>query len=186
LGDILNYRGNSHRGEPPAWAVVIVHSGTEEMAERAFRHAGHRVCIVWRRELRWPHGQEKTPGIVLVPAWPGYVFVQDWAGWPRETVTGAIGLMERQGERVELTTADIAQFVEWSVEGQLDDGRIAAFRRRRRIDLSVGDRVAFTRLGRRFEGKVERLSKNGQALVRELLQGWPIELDAAALEKATA
>jgi len=167
----------------PAWVVVIAHVGTEESVERGLRNAGYRVRLPMRRELRWPHGTGRAPRAVLAPAWPGYVFVQDWRGWPQETVTGAIGLMRRDGFNVELPTADILEFDAWEAAGVFDDARLPQLRRRCRVDLAVGDTVSFHVAGRIAQGRIERLSRSGQAFVREVETGWVATLDAATLEK---
>jgi len=170
----------------PPWVVVVTKPAAEEAAERSLRHAGYRVYLPRYRRPMWPHGETRRPTYVMRPVFERLVFVQDWRGWPKVSITGAIGLMPSRPGIAKLSDADIATIMErersgdFDMVGPLGDGSHA------RGDLAPGDLVEFAEYGAKIMGVLEELSPNGKAVVWAMIFNRVVrtEVEAAGLQKA--
>ena len=167
----------------PPWVVVVTKAAAEDVAERALRQAGYRVYLPRYRRPMWPHGVARRPTILMSPLFSGLVFVQDWRGWPKLSITGATGLMQAHPGIAKLSDADIALIMQRERAGDFDlveprgDGS----------DLRPGDAVEFeTSLGAKIMGVLEELSPNGKAIVSAMIFGRLVrtEVGAGSIQKA--
>lgn len=156
-------------GVAPAWVIVITKPSAEEVAERSLRQAGFRVYLPrYRREMR-PHGTARRGKPSMRPLFAGYLFVQDWHGWPDEVINGTAGLMKSAGRNVEISEHDIAHIWDREKAGRFDEAPPPRARRAKRDDLSIGDNVEIELLGVRVLGVLDDLSESGKAVVRALM-----------------
>lgn len=146
----------------PAWVIVVTKPLAEEAAERSLRQAGYRVYLPRYRKLLLPHGVDRKSNHTMRPLFERLVFVQDWRGWPKSSITGAIGLMPSRPGIAKLSDADVAIIMERERAGEFDMVGPHGIRG----DLEPGDKVEFeTAFGAKIMGVLEELSPNGKAVV---------------------
>lgn len=169
----------------PPWVIVVTKPAAEEAAERSLRQAGYRVYLPRYRRLLLPHGSGRSPSSAMRPLFARMVFVQDWRGWPKMSITGAVGLMQSRPGTAQISDADVALIMERERAGDFD---VAAPRGEGllRDDLTIGDDVEFEAFGSKIIGVLEDLSPNGKAIVAALLFGRMVrtEVGAGGLRKA--
>lgn len=145
----------------------------EEQAERSLRQAGYRVYLPrYRKMLRGHHrpGWRAAGALSMRPAFTGYLFVQDWSGWPLTPVNGIIGLMMDGNSRPQaMSTADIDEIRVKEWEGRFDESAPPAHRKEKRTDLNPGDEVEFVLHGERIIGILDGLSDNGKAIIKAMM-----------------
>jgi hypothetical protein len=149
----------------PQWVIVETKPQAEELAERQFRSAGYRAYFPRYRKLLLPHGVDRPSISVMRPLFARLVFVQDWRGWPKISIGGAVGLMAARPGNAKLADADVALIMERERVGDFDmvgprgDGRA-------RGDLMPGDKVELEAgFGTRIMGVLDELSPNGKAVI---------------------
>lgn len=153
----------------PSWVVVITKPMAEEIAERSLRQAGFRVYLPrYRKEMR-PHGSARRGKPSMRPLFAGYLFVQDWNGWPDDPINGTIGLMKSAARNVEIAETDIVRIIDSERAGEFDEMPSPRSRRAKRTDLTVGDTVEMDLLGVRVLGVLDDLSESGKAIVRAMM-----------------
>lgn len=172
---------------PPAWVVIVTKPNAEAIAERSLRQAGYRVYLPLMRRRVYPAGRRNICLPRMVPLLPGYLFVQDWHGWPnaRQVVISGVNqlLRDRGGRVLEITDGDVDHLR----EAELDFDEAWPHRRGRpRKDLSPDDNVRFTLGGEMLLGRLVRLTPNGRAIIRHMLFGREVESDIDAEELAKA
>lgn len=174
------------------WVIVKVRPGAEEVAERNLRQEGYRAYLPRYRKMLRPRGEARKGQPSMRPAFPGYLFVQDWRGWPERPITGVIGLMMRAGGGNRpryMSGEDVDLIHKREMEGAFDDERSPIHNRARRRDLSVGDTVEYEWHGERVLAVLAGLTDAGKAILRDILfAGKPVliprlTVDADELEK---
>lgn len=155
------------------WVIVMTKSSAEEQAERSLRQAGYRVYLPRYRKMLRGHrvaGWRATAALSMRPAFQGYLFVQDWSGWPLIPINGIVGLMmDGSNTPQTMTTADIDKIRVKEWEGSFDEMPPPAHRKARRDDLKVGAEVEFAFHGERIIGVLDGLSNNGKAIIRAMM-----------------
>jgi hypothetical protein len=106
--------------------------------------------------------------LALRPQWPGYLFAQDWRGWPERHVDGEPRLLKCAGEVVQIPNADVTSIMAGEFGGAFDP---AAKVKQRRTDIAPGDTVAFDLVERQIQGVLAELSDDGRAVVRAMMLG---------------
>lgn len=153
----------------PAWTIVICKSSQEEAAERSMRQAGYRVYLPrYRKEMR-PHGNTRRGTPSMRPLFTGYLFVQDWNGWPEMSISGVSGLLKTASSNVLLQDADVMVIWEREKAGQFDELPAPRSKAARRTDLKIGGSVEFDLHGERILAVLEDLSDSGRTVVRGLM-----------------
>lgn len=151
------------KSQSPSW--VIVQTRTDETSAHSLHKTGYRTYLpLYRKAL----GETRHRGSIMRPLFGGIVFVQDWHGWPKQTILGALGLMRCGTNNVHLDDSDIAILQQRERSGEFDDPMHHATRSRR-PDLAEGQDIAIDLLGNRILAVIEDLSENGRAIVRNLL-----------------
>src|SRR5580765_4151861 len=106
----------------PTWVVVVTKPAAEEVAERGFRAAGYRVCLLRYRKILSPHGRDRRGAMSMRPLFSRLLFVQDWRGWPDPPVAGTVSLMSvRPGKPVEISDELVAELQERERVGEFDE-----------------------------------------------------------------
>lgn len=146
------------------WVIVVTSSSSEELAATSLRRAAYRVYLP-RRKVRLA---TTKPQFGLRPLWPGYLLIHDWRGWPEQQIEGRPRLLKSGGNTVEMSAADVAVIMAEELSGGFDDP-LPQTGPQRRTDLAIGDTVEFDRFGERVLAVLDRLSDNGQAVVRTLM-----------------
>ncbi len=128
---------------------------------------------------------------VLRPVFAGFLFIQDWRGWPDHRahhIVGVIGLMRDPADRgrgaARISDADIAKIIEHErCLGYDEIKRPPARGSVLREDLEVGDIVEAEISGIPVPAVLESLSKSGQAIIRALIFGrdTPFTVEAETL-----
>ncbi|HLX18440.1 MAG TPA: transcription termination/antitermination NusG family protein [Bradyrhizobium sp.] len=168
-----------------SWVVVITKPAAEEIAERDLRRAGYRVYLPRYRKLLSPHGRDRRPVTSMRPLFTGYLFAEDWRGWPRETVHGVEGLLHRSGSsrHALFSGADIQAIRDR--ESSFDEMRYAAGQGRAMIreDVSVGDVMTVDIGSIPMQAVLRELSADGRALVEVMIFGrvTPMRVEQEAL-----
>lgn len=170
----------------PPWVIVLTKSTAEDAVERSLRHAGYRAYLPRYRRLLLPHGHARRPASAMHPLFPRLVFVQDWRGWPKISITGATGLMPSRPGVATISDVDVALIMERERKGDFD---MAAPRGDSglRDDLAIGDEVEFeVAFGAKVLGVLEELSPNGKAVVAAMIFGRVVrtEVGAGSLSRA--
>lgn len=172
------------------WVIVKVRPGAEEVAERNLRQEGYRAYLPRYRKMLRPHGDGRKGQPSMRPAFPGYLFIQDWRGWPDRPIAGVMGLMMRTGNRPRYMSSDDVDLIhQREMQGLFDDDRAPVHGRARRSDLSEGDTVEYEWYGERVLAVLAGLTDAGKAILRDILfDGKParishLTVDADELEK---
>lgn len=158
------------------WTIVQTRTRCEDVVERGLLNAGYRTYVPRGRVLLAPHGRERKLRAVMRPVFGGLVFVQDWRGWPSETISHVIGLMPgpRSGVPAKLSAADVAVLAARELQGEFD---AAAAKRPPargivvRDDLEIGADVEFELSGIQIAGVLAELSAEGRAIVEASMFG---------------
>jgi hypothetical protein len=141
----------------------------EEIVDQGLREAGYRTYLPrYRRRML---GHRWSTGAAIRPRFEGYLFVQDWSGWPQRPITGVFGLMKvaASDRPAYLDMHDVTEIMHAERVGRFDDCPPFAAKRHKRSDLAEGDAVTFELAGQRVVGAIENLSSNGDALVRAMI-----------------
>lgn len=150
----------------PPWVIVQTKPAAEEATEQQFRAAGYRVYLPRYRKLIAPHGMGRLSASVMRPLFARLVFVQDWRGWPKLSISGASGLMQARPGTAKLTDADVAIIMERERAGDFDMVGPRGDGTHTRGDLARGDQVEFeVAFGTQVIGVLDEMSPNGKALV---------------------
>jgi len=168
----------------PPWVIVVTKASAEEAAERSLRQSGYRVYLPRYRKLLLPHGSTKRPDHTMRPLFGRLVFVQDWRGWPKSSIVGALGLMPARPGVARLCDADVALIMERERLGDFDEVQLVV-----RGDLEPGDQVEFeTSFGAKIMGVLEELTPQGKAIVWAMLFDRIVrtEVGAGVLQKVYA
>jgi hypothetical protein len=153
-----------------SWVVVITKPSSEEIAERDLRRAGYRVYLPRYRKLLMAHGRERKPTTSMRPLFAGYLFAQDWRGWPKETVHGVEGLLRRAGSQRNATFTDYDISVLRERETEFDEVKYAAGGGPIiRDDVQVGDTVTVDMASVPMQAVLKELSADGRAWVEVML-----------------
>jgi len=150
----------------PPWVIVVTKSASEEAAERCLRAAGYRAYLPRYRKMLLPHGGARRPDHAMRPLFDRLVFVQDWRGWPKISIAGALGLMSARPGVAKLSDVDVALIMERERAGDFDQATLGGMRN----DLVPGDQVEFeTSFGAKIIGVLEELTPQGKAIVWAML-----------------
>ena len=143
----------------------------EEVAERSLRQAGYRVYLPRYRRLLAPHGLGRRTVTSMRPLMPGYLFVQDWRGWPGAAVMGVSGMMPgARGAVARLGDGDVALLREDEHLGKWDQVRYPPGAKPVvREDIGVGDAVRVEVGGVLLAATLRELSADGRALVEAMI-----------------
>lgn len=165
---------------------MIMQSAAVERTETDARRVGYRVYVPRYRKLISPHGADRRSAVTIRPVFDGVLFVQDWRGWPKQTIGGEPRLMRahRKGDYAKLSAGDIELMMRKEIAREYDDVKYAIGDGRPvlRDDLTIGGQVSFERFGDRVVGVLEELSENGMAFVRAHFLGREIKIAIAARE----
>lgn len=166
----------------PPWVLVITKPSAEEVAERNLRQAGYRVYLPRYRKLLRPHGSERRGYCSMRPLFAGYLFVNDWRGWPDIPINGVLRLMQSGGRNVEMSFGDVERIWQQELSGRLDEAATPRSRTRR-TDLQIGETYEFDMLDERVNAVLSDLTDSGKAIVRAMMFGReiPWTVDAADL-----
>ena len=154
----------------PPWVIVVTKPSAEEAAERSLRQAGYRAYLPRYRKVLLPHGVNRRPDHTMRPLFERLVFVQDWRGWPKNSIAGALGLMQSHRGTAKLLDGDVAIIMERERAGDFDMTGPRGDGSHIRGDLVPGDHVEFeTAFGTKIMGVLEELSPNGKAVVWSMI-----------------
>ncbi len=173
--------------ETVEWVVIVTRPMSEEIAEKALRQFGYRVYLPRFRKILYPSGIVKRPAFSMRPRFPGYLFAEEWLGWPSEPIRGVIGLMRVGTQPAKISDQDIHKLRGKEWRGELDDRR-PDDRPMKRDDLEEGDQVAIELAGNRILAVIEDLDDNGKAIIRAMMFGSEVRtrVDQRELEAVTA
>lgn len=146
------------------WVIVVSRSASEYATADSLRRAGYRVYIPQRRVqlASWRVGE-----LALRPQWPGYLFAQDWRGWPERHVEGEPRLLKSAGDVFEVPHRDVMQIIDCELSGAFDP----APKTLKRTDIEIGDKVALQLYERQIDGELVDLSDDGRAAIRAMILG---------------
>ncbi len=165
------------------WVVVMTRPMSEEIAEKALRQFGYRVYCPRGRKLFYPHGRERVGRPSILPRWAGYLFAQDWRGWPSQPIRGVIGLLhmdatsvgedtgkiEHQSVPAKMSDQDIHKIMGKEWRGELDDR--SPEQGKKRTDIKEGDSVSIELASNHILAVIEDLEANGKAIIRAMMFG---------------
>ena len=149
-----------------SWVVVVSRSSSEYATADCLRRAGYRVYLP-QRKVRLMSA--RAGDLALRPLWPGYLFAQDWRGWPERHVEGEPRLLKCGGDIVELPSSDVMRIIDRELTGAFDP--VPAMSKQRRGDIRLGDAVGLTLADVDIRGTLEDLSDDGRAVVRAMMLG---------------
>lgn len=166
------------------WTIIIAKPNGEEIAERALREAGYRVYLPRYRRMLFPHGGGRAGRPVMRLLIPGYVFVNDWRGWPTLTIRGVNGIMRYDGNTACLGDCVVREMMGKEYDGEYDESRSPRGPGTKRDDLTIGQAVAVEHAGTRIIGSLTRLDDDGRAILTAMLMGREVRVrvDQEALE----
>lgn len=167
------------------WVIIV--SQSPDQSERDFRRAGYRTHITRYRRMLSPHGVDRRCVTAMRSLFPGLVFVQDWRGWPRHSISGEPRLMPNAaggGAPAHLGDDDMMRLIcdEWKgdfddIKWPFGDGKPIV-----RQDLVVGMELVGEKLGMRIVGTLAKLSRAGKATL--LTATGAVTIDASELTPA--
>jgi hypothetical protein len=156
-----------------SWVAIVTKPSSEEVAECDLRRVGYRVYLPRYRKLLSPHGRDRKPQTAMRPLFTGYLFAEDWRGWPRETVHGVEGLLRRAGSQRNALFSDADVALIRDRERSFDEVRYAAGEGGALIrdDVQVGDSVGVDVGSVPMQAVLRELSTDGRALVEVMIFG---------------
>lgn len=167
-------------GEP--WVIAETEAGRDEVAERSLRREGYRVYLPRRRVVLYPHGNNRRATAIMRVLLPGYIFVQDWRGWPKNALQGTRGTLVKFGSQIaSISALEINQFRQREDAGDFDD----LLPGHKCDHLKIGSKVrAFDGPFAGFDLLLSELSDNGRAIVKLMVFDRPtsVDIDARNLE----
>lgn len=149
------------------WVVVATRSAMEFTVARALGEAGYRTFVPVIRRIVRPHRGPAAPR--MLPMLPGYLFAQEWVGWPKQVIAGIWGILrDAAGNPRHISDADVLALRRHQIER---DEPWPCARRRVRTDLAIGDEVRIDLGGEAIPARIKGLSDDGKAVVTAMLFG---------------
>lgn len=166
--------------EMPAWTIITLKPASEEAAEHSLRQAGYRVYLPRYRRILRPHGSDRAGTPSMRPAIPGYLFVQDWRGWPQRSISGVTGIMQWASRNATLADTIIEAMWDKERRGEYDDCRSPRGIGTTRDDLRIGQQVGIEIGGVRMLGSLDALDENNRAMLTVMIFGRPTSVEVSA------